>query len=916
MKNNKVRFSLKLKLILYMSLMVVAISGAFTWLFLGLMRHELMNDLEKRGLSEALNLSHDSKYGVLTEDSEILNQLIEGRINNPDVIYLMIMNTDRKVLASNHDDLVGITLVDEITKKSLVNGTPSFQLYNNAMLPVSGTTSKAFYDVSAPVLSTKIKQTEFFDDGLDNVQFFDGTNDDPINVPEILGVVRVGLSLDSTHEKMSEILFFAIIVTTSIIFISIGISFVVAKVTVAPLISVSDVATQIAEGDLSKTVVTKSKDEIGVMTNNFNLMAVKLRESIEGLEDKVRKRTIELEKAGIKTDAIIQNMTDGLIALDSDLTIFLTNKTLEEMLNESSLLGKNIAHISNISDGFEKIAKETLNDTRTHFMEINISGHLILKTSSCLITHNDTVLGVLLIMRDITGEKEIDRMKTNFISTVSHELRTPLTSVLGFASNARSFYQKDVMPMIPKDNKKLSRRAQTIDENLCIIVSEGERLTRLINDVLDIAKMEAGKIEWNIKSINIIDICQQAISAVSGYPKSSDVDVILDTPDIVENVMGDSDRLVQVITNFLSNALKFTEHGKIILRVEPGEENVNVSVIDTGQGIEKKDLERVFDKFKQVGGDVLTNKPKGTGLGLPICKEIIGHLGGTIWAESEIDVGSRFCFTIGYAQKVIAQEKPSTQVFNYRIIDEVTKKVARKEKSTTPQILIVDDDINTRKLLRQELEMFKYKVLEAKNGLEALKITKNKGDCLDLIILDIMMPEIDGFDVLGAIKTNEKLSHIPIIVLSAYEVENKVYRLGAEGFISKPIDKDKFISAVSKHLSEPGEKKVLVIDNDENIIKVITNVLVERGCVVRGASNSEDGLKMAQSESPDIIMFGLESQDIKNGLETIKKLRLDKKTRNIYIILIVDSMDKDLQKVAELLKVDIIDAKKENMKSS
>ena len=922
MRNNKIRFSLKLKLILYMSLMIVAISGAFTWFFLDLMRNELKHDLEKRGLSEAFNLGHDSKYGVLTEDSEILNKLIKDRINNPDVFYLIIMNSYGKVLASNYEDLVGKTLVDEITKKSLISKSSSSQLCNNVMLPVTGATSKAFYDMSAPVLSTKIKQTEFLDEDsnifyqdLDNDPFFEGTNDDSISASEILGVVRVGLSLDRMQMKMHETLLIAIVVTTSIIFISIGISFVVAKITIAPLIRLSKVATQIAEGDLSKKVTTKSKDEIGVMTNNFNQMATKLKESILGLESKVKERTIDLEKAGIKTDAIIQNMTDGLVAIDPNLKIFITNRKFEEIMCKSDLVGQDI---TSIPKEFEKIAKDTLNDTNNHFSEVTIGGHLILKTSSCLITHNETVLGVLIIMRDVTVEKEIDRMKTNFISTVSHELRTPLTSILGFAVNALKFYQKDVYPMLPEDSKKHRKVAKTIDQNLNIIVAESERLTRLINDVLDIAKMEAGKIKWNIKNVNVIDICRETISAVSGYPKSSKVKIFFDSPDAVKSVSADPDRLVQVISNLMSNALKFTEEGRITLKVEPGDEYLEISVIDTGRGIEKEDLDKIFDKFKQVSDDNLTDKPKGTGLGLPICKEIIDHLGGTIWAESKIGVGSKFSFTLDYKKTHITEEKFPFPVLSYRVIDDVAQKVFPRKCKTSPQVLIVDDDTNIRKLLRQELEMCKYKVLEAKNGMEAITITKKKYDCIDLIILDIMMPVLDGYDVLGTIKTNEKFAHIPILVISAYEVERKIHRLGAEGYISKPIDKRQFSSTVSKLLRKSAEQKILVIDSDENIINVLKNALLEKGCIVSAASNCKDGLKKVKSEKPDVIMLGLEPQDIKSGLETMKALRLDKETCHIYIVLLVDSMNKDLLKIAESFKVDIIDPNvyNENLKSS
>lgn len=186
-----------------------------------------------------------------------------------------------------------------------------------------------------------------------------------------------------------------------------------------------------------------------------------------------------------------------------------------------------------------------------------------------------------------------------------------------------------------------------INNNLSIVIAEGERLTRLINDVLDIARIESGRVEWHIKEVNIVDLCRQALSVMASYPRSDQVEIILEAPEDVRPVKADPDRLLEVITNLIGNALKFTEEGSVILKVEPRHENVKVVINDTGIGIRKEYLDIIFEKFKQVG-DTLTDKPKGTGLGLPICKEIIRHLGGEIWAESEIGKGSSFCFTIDY----------------------------------------------------------------------------------------------------------------------------------------------------------------------------------------------------------------------------------------------------------------------------
>lgn len=244
--------------------------------------------------------------------------------------------------------------------------------------------------------------------------------------------------------------------------------------------------------------------------------------------------------------------------------------------------------------------------------------------------------------------EKLEEMKTNFVSSVSHEIRTPLTSIIGFASNTHRYYKKHILPIIPENEKKLVKMSKSIVENLDIIVSEGERLTRLINNVLDIAKMESGKTEWNIEDVNIIAICKHALLVVSAYPKSEKTELIFNpSPDNGKTVKGDFDRLIQVITNLLSNALKFTKEGNVTLNVEFLETNVLVSISDTGMGIKKEEIPEIFKQFKQA-----SNKAKdilgSTGLGLPICKEIVEQLGGKIWADSELGKGSVFYFTLNY----------------------------------------------------------------------------------------------------------------------------------------------------------------------------------------------------------------------------------------------------------------------------
>jgi signal transduction histidine kinase len=261
-----------------------------------------------------------------------------------------------------------------------------------------------------------------------------------------------------------------------------------------------------------------------------------------------------------------------------------------------------------------------------------------------------------------------NQAKSDFLANISHELRTPLTSVLGFARIIQKRLQERIFPALEVRDPRLKRAIEQVEENIGIIIAEGERLTTLINDVLDLAKIEAGKVEWQVQPLSIAVVIEHAIASTSSLFDAKGLTLVRDVPDELPLVAGDRDRLIQVVINLLSNAVKFTRQGSVTCKVRlskqageaspetpdragrqsrgaapPGE--IVVSVIDTGIGISPADQPRVFEKFTQVG-DTLTDKPRGTGLGLPICKEIIDFHGGRIWVESELGRGSTFSFAL------------------------------------------------------------------------------------------------------------------------------------------------------------------------------------------------------------------------------------------------------------------------------
>ncbi|MDZ7344322.1 MAG: ATP-binding protein, partial [candidate division KSB1 bacterium] len=241
--------------------------------------------------------------------------------------------------------------------------------------------------------------------------------------------------------------------------------------------------------------------------------------------------------------------------------------------------------------------------------------------------------------------QEANEAKSNFLSFVSHELRTPLTSVIGFAKIIQKRLAERVFPAIQTDDPKTQKAIQQVTENLTVVISEGERLTKLINDVLDLAKIEAGKYEWQQEPVSMPELVARAAAATSSLFENKGLKFIKEINGELPELVGDRDKLLQVVINLISNAVKFTEAGSVTCRALAANGEIVVSVIDTGEGISPENQPKVFEKFKQVGA-ASGNRPIGTGLGLPICKEIVEHHGGRIWVESELGKGSTFSFAL------------------------------------------------------------------------------------------------------------------------------------------------------------------------------------------------------------------------------------------------------------------------------
>jgi signal transduction histidine kinase/CheY-like chemotaxis protein len=475
--------------------------------------------------------------------------------------------------------------------------------------------------------------------------------------------------------------------------------------------------------------------------------------------------------------------------------------------------------------------------------------------------------------------EEADAAKSSFLSTVSHELRTPLTSVLGFAKIIRRRLQERLFPLISSDDRKVDQAKQQVIENLGVVVSEGERLTKLIDDVLDLAKIEAGKFTWDMSAVSVQDVIDRAVAATSSLLEAKKLQLEKDIQPSLPVVTGDQDRLIQVVINLISNAVKFTDYGAIKCSARRDDGELVISVADSGIGIAPADQPKVFEKFKQVG-DTLTDKPKGTGLGLPICKEIVEYHGGQIWVKSTPGQGSTFSFTLPITE---TPEKLELQPRRRTVdIESLVKQLREKVDTHQPRdksVLVVDDDQHIRSLLNQELSEAGYRVRLAEDGRKALSLIREETP--GLVILDVMMPEMNGFDVAAVLKNDPVTMDIPIIILSILEDKERGFRLGVDRYLTKPIDTASLFHEVDALLDQgKSKKKVMIVDEDASTVRTLADVLETRGYQVTDSNGSELVSRAMHSKPDVIILSSLLSND-----DAVRALRFEKGMENVLFLI-------------------------------
>jgi signal transduction histidine kinase/CheY-like chemotaxis protein len=460
---------------------------------------------------------------------------------------------------------------------------------------------------------------------------------------------------------------------------------------------------------------------------------------------------------------------------------------------------------------------------------------------------------------DIAKEKAdaANQTKSQFLANMSHELRTPLNAIIGLTEMLKEDAADDGL--------------DDFEEPLDRVFSAGKHLLTLINDVLDLSKIEAGRVELFNETFELKQILDDVMKTSSPLAQKNDNELIIDYKTEIDFVTADQTRVKQVVLNLISNACKFTEKGKITIGVNKilrdGGDLISIDVSDTGIGMSDEQMSKLFNSFVQADSST-TRKYGGTGLGLTISKQLAKLMGGDVVVNSELGKGTTFTATfladfIGASDSVKKlNQQPSSLIEN----------VVSLDNSTGKTVLIIDDDPTVSELMKRQLLKENYKVIVAPNGKEGIRLARDIRP--DVITLDILMPEMDGWSVLRTLKADPKVSDIPVIMASILDEKNKGFSLGAADFLSKPVQKEYLMKSIRNLIGDKENLKICLIEDDDSLRFTIKEILEKQGVKIIEAENGKLGMKVLEKEEikPDLILLDL-MMPVMNGFEFLKKIR-------------------------------------------
>jgi PAS domain S-box-containing protein len=602
------------------------------------------------------------------------------------------------------------------------------------------------------------------------------------------------------------------------------------------------VARDITQRKQTELALQKAKDELELRVAERTAELITVNHQLQSQLDERRRAQEALRISQTRFEGILSIADDAIISIDSSQQITLFNQGAEKIFGYSAqeVLGAKLDLLLPIR--YAEKHHHHVNDFGTHSSQARRMGERreifglrkdgtefpAEASISKLDVGEDCVYTVIL--RDITERKQVEKMKDEFVSIVSHELRTPLTSIHGSLGMLAS-------GLLPTDSEQGKRLLQ-------IATDSTERLVRLINDILDIERIESGKVKMERENCNLQDLIQSAVNIMQ--PLANKAEVKLSISSLPVKLWVDPDRIIQTLTNLLSNAIKFSTSGAtVFLMTELQENQVLVTVKDTGRGVPDDKLDSIFERFQQVDSSDSRNHD-GTGLGLAICRSIVQQHNGEIWVESVLDQGSNFYFTLPIWSVTQNTESEISSLEEKAIINQYS-----------PLVLVCDDDPTMLTELRKILEKGGYRVITVDRGEEAINQAVSQHP--DVILLDLLMPDMNGWETMALLKECSDTKNIPIVICSVYKAsKNNPSNADFADWLSKPVQENSLLNSLKKVVSEPYRKgRILIVEDDHDLADLLVTLFARHDIETFIARTGSEAIHLSQKVNPDLLVLDL-----------------------------------------------------------
>jgi adenylate cyclase len=669
----------------------------------------------------------------------------------------------------------------------------------------------------------------------------------------------------------------------------------VGRSVVARLTTLSNGMRALVGGRRDITIPTGGHDEITEMAHAVEvfrdnavaldqLLAEREKAAVQ-LEKVVDERTAELNRRGTELRVTLDNMAHAVVMFDSSLKLTAWNRQFSALLELPESFFKNkpsfAEFVRYLAERGEYGAVDAEAEVRRLTASANeqfISERTRPDGKVLEIRHNPLPGGgTVIIYSDITERKHYEetltaardqaeamsRTKSSFLANMSHELRTPLNAIIGLTemmiSNAPRF------------------GTEKAAEPLRRVHRAGEHLLDLINQVLDLSKIEAGKLDLNMETVRIPPLIDEVVGTARGLAEQNKNRLIVECPPDIALLLVDPLRLRQILLNLLSNACKFTKDGEVSLHVTPvsaeGRNWIDFAVADTGIGMTPEQVNKLFEEFVQADQTTARNYG-GTGLGLAITRKLCRMMGGDVLVTSEIGKGSTFVARLPTGPAAAADDQPASA------LDEPVP--------SGDCVLVIDDDLTARELIANHLRGAGFSVVTAAGGREGLKRAEELHPIA--ITLDVLMPDIDGWTVLAALRGNPELADIPVVMATVTDdPQHKGMTLGAAGFLTKPIDRDRLIALLRPYQASVRRTRVLLVEDDATQRERIRSLLESEQWQISEAENGRVALDRLADNVPDIILLDLMMPEM-DGFQLITALQERPAWRGIPVI-VITSLD-------------------------